>query len=72
MSDRVYNLLLAILVAIVVLAGIYLMKPNFAVNRYQAVQMVKGTEVEVYILDQQEGDMYIFDSVAQKINKIAK
>lgn len=72
MDDRLYNFFLAGLVAIVVLVSINLMKPSMAVNRYQAVQIVKGADVEAYILDQQTGDMYIIDRVAQKMNKITK
>lgn len=72
MNDRLYHLFLAGLVAIVVLVMINLMRPNMATNRYQAVQMVHGPQVEVYVLDQQTGDMYIVDSAAQKMNKIMK
>ena len=69
MKDRTYNLFLVVVGVMVVLIGFYFMRPSVHYKRYD---MVSAGLKNVYILDQETGDVYYTDVDTQQLLKFSK
>lgn len=69
MKDRTYNLFLVVVGVMVVLIGFYFMRPSVHHKRYD---MVSAGLKNVYILDQETGDVYYTDLDTQQLLKFSK